>query len=152
MANGIRNPPYSNRKPPTNGPMVVPAPNMVSMIASTVDWDLESHLMASGYTEVDMADSPTAVMDLITRDSVRKTEPDLILGRNPNMMFVRPEMMQPTMNSLEKEKFVRINSKETLANLFDPILWRYFPKTGVETIWRMKAEAKTVPLLVTLRP
>ena len=68
--------------------------------------------MASGYTEVDMADSPTAVMDLITRDSVRKTEPDLILGRNPNMMFVRPEMMQPTMNSLEKEKFVKFIDKK----------------------------------------
>ena len=37
-------------------------------------------------------------------------------------------------------------------NLDDPILWRYLPKIGVETICRTKAEAKTVPLLVTERP
>ena len=101
VAKGSRNPPYSNRKPPTNGPMVVPAPNIVSMMARTVDWDLVSHLMARGYTAVDMADSPTAVMDLMIRDSAKNNEPDLIIGKNPNMMLVIPEMMQPAMNNLQ---------------------------------------------------
>ena len=34
-------------------------------------------------------------------------------------------------------------------HLAEPILCRYFPKMGVETICRRKAEAKTRPLLVT---
>ena len=82
--------------------MVVPAPNMVSMTASTVDWDPGSHFMASGYTAVDMADSPTAVIDRMVRDIPRNTEPELMLGRNPKMMLVNPDTIAPNTNNLQK--------------------------------------------------
>ena len=50
-----------------------------------------------------MADSPTAVMDLIVRDMARNTEPDLMRGRNPKMMLVSPETIAPNTNNLKHE-------------------------------------------------
>ena len=82
------------------GPIVVPAPNMVSMAARAVDWLLWSHRMARGYTAVLMADSPSAVRDLTSRERPRNTRPDSMFGRKPNMMLVRPEVTQPNMNNL----------------------------------------------------
>ena len=131
------------------GPKVVPAPNMVSMTAMAVAGLLLSHLMASGYTALLMADSPIAVRDLIRRERPRKTGPDSILGRNPNMMLVRPAMTQPTVNNLRRKVISVWNISTLRSHLVDRILSKYFPNIGVETICRTKAEANTIPLLVT---
>ena len=51
-----------------------------------------------------MADSPTAVMDLMVRDMARNTEPDLMRGRNPKRMFVSPETIAPNTNNLKYDQ------------------------------------------------
>ena len=53
-----------------------------------------------------MADSPTAVMDLTVRDIARKTEPDLMRGRNPKIMLVSPETMAPNTNNLRHDQLL----------------------------------------------
>ena len=73
---------------------------------------------------MDMADSPTAVMDLTVRDIARKTEPDLMRGRNPNMMLFSPETMAPNTNNLKHDQLQLRYSRvcEVFMYLADPIL------------------------------
>ena len=82
------------------------------------------------------------------RERPRNTRPDLMLGRKPNMMLVRPAVTQPKVNSLRRN-VKRDTSPSLRSHLADPILCKYFPNIGVETICRTKAEAKTRPELVT---
>ena len=58
-----------------------------------------------------MADSPTAVMDLMVRDMVRNREPDLMRGRNPNMMLVIPETIAPKTNNLKHDQLLLRHSR-----------------------------------------
>ena len=73
---------------------------------------------------------PTAVRDLMRRDSPRNTGPDSMLGRNPNMMLVRPELTQPNMNNLGGETSESIHHRtltlksRSCADISRILAWR----------------------------